>query len=116
MTGLQLTKVHEYRKVDGDETVRLIRTNPLIRVRVGESPPIFVQGGRAYAEGGDEYPLEELPSWFWVEAQKASSAVAQETGLVKLLNDYNLKNKPKTLRQKVAERRRLRNGNSQRSG
>lgn len=86
MTGLSLNKVHIYGKTvndRGETIVRLIRSNPYIRISAQGEPPIFIQGGRYFSdEGTTEYDYQELPEWFWLEARKINPQVRQESGLI----------------------------------
>jgi hypothetical protein len=59
--------------------------NPYTRLNSGDGPPIFVQSGRPYAEGGDEYDLEDLPPWFTEQAALVGEKAAAACGLDKLL-------------------------------
>ena len=53
-------RTHQTRTRQGQRT--LVRLNPYIRLGVDGHPPIFLQGGVAYSEGGQEY--ETLPPEF----------------------------------------------------
>lgn len=74
--GLTLTKVHEYAKIrdeEGRELVKIVKRRPTIRLRSGyENPPIFIQEGQAYDEGGGIVSDANLPSWFFDEIKKVS--------------------------------------------
>jgi hypothetical protein len=44
-----------------------------------DDPPLFVQGGQIYSEGGQL--ITEPPGWFWDELAKVSPDVLLEVGL-----------------------------------
>jgi hypothetical protein len=75
-------KVHDYkRRRDGNQAV-LVRVQPYVRLKNGEeSPPIFVQSGKFWAEGGDEIDEDDLPDWVAGEIAKMSKTAKREAGL-----------------------------------
>lgn len=84
--SFSLTNVQEFARTtmdDGSIGMRLIRSNPYVRLRKGDDPPIFVQSGIAYWEDGKL--VETMPEWFEEEAKKTTARVQKETGLDKLL-------------------------------
>lgn len=80
--SLDLRRVHDYEKGPGN-TVVMKRINPAVRIRwsAGE-PPIFIQNGEFYAEGGQRVPRKDLPEGFWKEAARLSQEAKRECGLV----------------------------------
>ena len=91
--GFTLTKVHDYQVVKGTGEVRLMKENIYVRLKEGlDNPPLFVQNGIVYGEGGDQ--ISEVPSWFWVQAQRVGEVVAKQSGLDKLLEAYEGRNAP----------------------
>lgn len=91
--GLELRNVQRYaQRVDegtGQKYTVLVKNNPYLRLNSGDGPPIFVQGGKAYSEGGDEYELGDLPPWFMVLAAGVGETVAEQCGLDKLLQEID---------------------------
>lgn len=75
-------QVHRYARMPGTNETRLVSSNPYLRLNAGplESPPLFVQQGRVYSEGGEL--IKDLPEWFWEEARKCSPEARREVGLV----------------------------------
>lgn len=65
--GLTL-RVHDYRVMPGTNQARLLSMKPYINVKAGNGPPIFIQGGKLWAEGGEE--IKNPPEWFWDEIKK----------------------------------------------
>ena len=65
---LQLNKVHDYRKMPGTDQTTLVGFNPYIRVNHEPGPPLFIQNGVVFSEGGR--PADHIPEWFW-EAVRA---------------------------------------------
>src|SRR4030095_4565127 len=61
--------VPRYTRVPGSLEMRLVETNPYIRLRSGNEPPIFLQGGVAYDEGG--VVVAQWPEWL----QQAGAAL-----------------------------------------
>jgi hypothetical protein len=81
--SLTLSKVHEWSAVPGQPgEIRLIRTRNYMRLRGGtiEDPPLFVQDGVVYAEGGDV--ITELPEWFWPAARRCTAEARAVVHLV----------------------------------
>jgi hypothetical protein len=76
---LALDKVHEYQKIPGTSEVRLIRTQPYVRLTHENWPPIFIQGGQFYYQGGP--PVTPLPEWVAEEVARLSPACRAEVGL-----------------------------------
>jgi len=75
---LDLKAVHLYEKVPGTDQTRLVKTNPYVRLGRKDHPPIFVQGGQVYGEGGG--PIEPIPDWFAGEMARLSPKVRDEIG------------------------------------
>lgn len=67
-------------KMGRGETV-VARVTPYIRLRSGENPPIFVQGGAFYWEGGQRVKDADLPDWVEPELDKLTPEVRREAGL-----------------------------------
>lgn len=63
-------RVHEYTKVSGSQAVRLTKVTPYIRLSSGQGPPIFIQNGKLWSEGGP--PIKDIPDWFYDELAKIS--------------------------------------------
>jgi hypothetical protein len=81
--SLTLAKVHEWAAVPGQPgEIRLIRTRNYMRLRGGtiDDPPLFVQDGVVYAEGGAV--ITELPEWFWPAAQRCTAEARAAVKLV----------------------------------
>jgi hypothetical protein len=79
MAPLALDQVHQYQRLPGTLEVRLVRTNPYVRITNGGEPPLFVQGGVIYSEGGDV--ITDPPAWWAAEVLKLSPTVRAEVGL-----------------------------------
>jgi hypothetical protein len=48
-------------------------------LKAENEPPIFIQGGQLFSEGG---PLvDDVPEWFWVEARKLTPEAKKVCGL-----------------------------------
>jgi len=75
---LDLKAVQLYEKVPGTDQTRLVKTNPYVRLGRKDHPPIYVQGGQVYGEGGG--PIEPLPDWFDGEMARLSPKVRDEIG------------------------------------
>jgi hypothetical protein len=78
---LNLEKVHDYKRIPGTTQVQLVGSHPATRVRAAGEPPIFIQDGLCYSEGGQQIDKEDLPGWFWPEAAKMSETALVECGL-----------------------------------
>lgn len=56
------------------------RVTPYIRLCEGDGPPIFLQNGRYFYEGGEEVPSKDMPDWVEVMQDKCSPAVLKACG------------------------------------
>lgn len=73
--SLKLSKVHEYQRVPGTESdVRLVRMHPYIRIVTPQEPPLYIQDGMIFSEGGPQVADEDIPDAFWEEVSKTSPA------------------------------------------
>ena len=77
---LTLDHVHRYTRVPGTLEMRLVETVPYVRLRSGEAPPLFIQAGVVYDEGGTV--VEPWPEWVVAAMEKLSPVVRAEVGLV----------------------------------
>lgn len=82
---VQLTlKVHDYKRKKGGNQAVLLSVTPYVRLKAGyDQPPVFVQGGKFFAEGGEELADDELPDWLDAEIKKMSESAKREAGLEK---------------------------------
>lgn len=71
-------QVHKYEKVPGTQTTRLAKVTPYLRITRDGHPPLYLQGGKAFGEGGAE--IETLPIWFDEELAKVSPKAREEIG------------------------------------
>ena len=77
-------KVHDYKRKKGSNQAVLLRITPYVRIRSGmDDPPVFIQGGKFFAEGGEEFDKDELPDWVPAEISKMSDSAKREAGLIK---------------------------------
>lgn len=80
VSSFTLNRVHDYQPVPGHpEQLRLVATNHYARITVGGQPPLYIQNGRFWSEGGDE--LTPVPAWAWKEAAKLSKDMQREIRL-----------------------------------
>lgn len=75
-------KTHIIKKVDG-EGVKVVRSQPYVRLNSGDGPPIFIQNGGFYTEGGQAMKRADLPEWFEIELKKVDPGIRRECGLDK---------------------------------
>ena len=79
---LVLNRVHDYERGPAN-TVIMKRVSPAVRVRFArDEPPIFIQNGGFYGEGGQEIRRQDLPEDFWKEAARLTERTRLECGLV----------------------------------
>jgi len=71
-------KVHHYVKMPNSTESRLTKVDPYVRICRAHEPPIFLQGGAAYSEGGP--PVTPLPEWFEEELAKITPKALEECG------------------------------------
>lgn len=73
-------KTHLKKTSKSGDTV-LVRQQPYARLNCGEGPPVFVQHGQPYAEGGEHLTEGKLPDWYWDELAKMTPEARREVGL-----------------------------------
>lgn len=79
---LRLDQVHDYESGEGMQAV-LKSINTAVRIRWSRGhPPIYVQNGGYYGEGGDVIDPATLPQEFWDKAQRMSQQARTACGLV----------------------------------
>lgn len=76
---LTFDKVHRYTRIPGTLEMRLVETRPYVRLRRGYDPPLFVQEGVLYDEGGTV--VDPWPQWVHEDIDKLSPVVRAEVGL-----------------------------------
>ena len=76
-------KTHEFTMKRGQPVIS--RTNPYVRLCRGEGPPVFIQGGSFYYEGGQEVKEGEFPDWLPEMLKTLSLEVREEVGLPPLV-------------------------------
>ncbi len=96
---LQLGEIHEWKKVGKGRAV-IDRVKPTVRIshastpdkngHVKYDPPIWIQDGKAYYEGGEA--IKKPPFYFWTEVEKWSEAYRQEMK-ISLPNDWDKQKK-----------------------
>jgi hypothetical protein len=75
-------KTHIVKKVDG-EGIKIVRTQPYMRLNAQGGPVIYVQNGAFYSEGGQSIKRADLPDWFDAELAKVDPGIRSECGLDK---------------------------------
>jgi len=75
----------------------LTRIQAYVRVREGDSPPLFLQGGQVYSEGGPLIPAEDWPDWLEGHIKRLSPLALEECGFRDWVQNLNkpLEQKPK---------------------
>jgi len=102
-------RTHVTEKVPGSSNEsRVIRTHHYIRVVSSGHPPLYIQDGQVFSEGG---PLvDEIPDWFWAEACKCTDdalrAVKFEIPLDKVQAVQNLSTTSEPQTEERGRRRR----------
>jgi hypothetical protein len=69
---------HEYRTDKRTGRNILTRMNPYVRLRNGDDPPVFLQGGKLYDEGGTE--IKKAPPWVVEHMKVMSDKAKREVG------------------------------------
>jgi hypothetical protein len=64
-----------------DPEGKIGRYTPYVRINSSEGPPLFIQGGKFYSEGGEM--VKDLPDWVDDEVAKMSPTAKRECGLEK---------------------------------
>src|SRR5262245_33315591 len=82
---LQLDQIHKFERVKGTMTVRLLEIQPALRLKSGrDNPPLWIQKGQIYSEGGEEIVAADAPEWFWKELKRTSPQILAECGADRL--------------------------------
>lgn len=76
--ALKLDKVHHYVRQPGTQDVRLVQTNPYVRLSVEGRPVVFLQNGRFWYENGVEVP--EIEPWLARAIEQVNPKVLKECG------------------------------------
>ena len=58
------------KRVPGTRNMRVVSRKPYIRLSAHGGPPIFLQAGKTWGEGGILIKATERPEWFQEELQK----------------------------------------------
>jgi hypothetical protein len=68
----------------------LVRTTPYTRVSRDRGPPLFLQRGQVYSEGGNKpIPEEEWPAWLPDEIRRLTPAAQEEVGFSDYVQKLN---------------------------
>jgi hypothetical protein len=79
--ALALGKVHVFATIEGIPQPQIVEEHHYIRLRGdGAEYPLYIQGGRVFAENGPEVAADELPEWFDVELAKCSPQALAAVG------------------------------------
>jgi hypothetical protein len=89
---LQLQGVHKYKREEGTNRMVLVEKHPYVRLVKKGEPPVIVQDGHFYADGGPEYTKESLPSWVIPELRNRTDEGLRNIGLRP--EDYRKVKKP----------------------
>ena len=66
-------RTHVTERVPGTlEQSRVVRTAHYVRIAAEGNPPLYIQGGAVYSEGGGL--VDEIPDWFWPEVNRLTPA------------------------------------------
>jgi hypothetical protein len=75
MPDFTLNRVTEYAPVPGSSELKLVAERHYIRLRgSADDPPLYIQQGCVFGEGGDPIAVADLPAWFWEELAKCAPA------------------------------------------
>jgi hypothetical protein len=72
-------RVHQKEKVPNSLETRLVRVVPYVRICIKQKPPVLIQNGVYFDDGGKE--MEKVPAWVVKEVAKLSPVVRDEVGL-----------------------------------
>lgn len=78
--SFDLHKVHQFQRVPGTQSEKLVKTSPAMRLSAG-GQEVYVQEGRYWTAGGDPVKAKDLPEWVAGELKKASPAALSECGI-----------------------------------
>lgn len=86
--GLNLSP-HEYAVHPDTQQPVLTRVNAYVRIREGMDPPMVLQAGRVYGEGGDFVPEESWPTWLPGAILKLNPKIQEECGFQGYVQNLN---------------------------
>lgn len=89
MAEFTLSRVHDYRKVQGAQRLKLVDTNHYVSFKNGDEGPFYVQNGAVWSEGGQKLDPENLPAWFWEQARGIREDRRPTYGLDEVLERAN---------------------------
>jgi hypothetical protein len=73
----------------------LVRTTPYTRISHEREPPVFLQRGLVYPDGGQKpIPEEEWPGWLIGEIQRLTPAAQEEAGFTDFVQKLNKSSEP----------------------
>lgn len=78
---LALDAVHELQKRPGTDHLIVTRVNPYIRFVQEGHPPVIIQKGRFYSDGGQPIDREQLPDWVEKRVKGLSPEAKAKVGL-----------------------------------
>ena len=85
---------HEYTVNPETSQPTLLRINPYVRLRQDDGPPLFLQGGQVYSEGGPLIPREEWPDWLVDAILRLNNSGLEESGFKDFVQDLNKPSAP----------------------
>lgn len=80
---------HQYTVNPETSQPTLIRVTPYVRLREHDGPPLFLQGGQVYSEGGPLIPREEWPEWLPSAIARLNNVGLEESGFKGYVQDLN---------------------------
>jgi hypothetical protein len=71
---------HQYAVDPNTQNPILTRVQPYIRIHEGTDPPMFLQAGNVYSEGGGLVHEQNWPAWLPGMIERLSPGAKEETG------------------------------------
>jgi len=66
-----------------DPEGKIARSNLYVRINHSDGPPLFIQGGNFYSEGGQLVKKDQLPDWVDEALDQMTPLAKRECGLEK---------------------------------
>lgn len=76
-----IEKVHVYKRQEETGRMILVESNPYTRFVQGGDPPVCIQRGSFYSDGGDRIQLPDVPQWVWYAVGKMTEDARKNIGL-----------------------------------
>jgi hypothetical protein len=72
----------------------LVKITPYVRLRDADDPPMFLQQGKVYSEGGQLIPQSKWPAWLEDAILQLTPLAQEEAGFTEFVQKLNRPSEP----------------------